>query len=144
MSERLLPEDLLLKASVSGGGEHAWRKNDVEAVLEAARDASLASLGGQPQFQLPDGTCEPYWLNYGSDERRPDEPWQDFVDRSVDETSSTFRRICQKTDFQREARQWQFLKEKIDHQGYDPLQDLWFVISLVTEEEYRSLSAERP
>jgi len=48
--ELLLPEAVRRKASVSDGGEHAWRQHDAEEVLQEARAAGLACLGGQVHF----------------------------------------------------------------------------------------------
>jgi hypothetical protein len=44
MAELLLPEAVRRKAAVSVGGEHAWRQQDVEEVLQEARAASLGCL----------------------------------------------------------------------------------------------------
>lgn len=63
-TELLLPEAVRRKAAVSAGGEHAWRQHDVEEVLQEARAAGLACLGGQLQFQTPEGIAEAYWYNF--------------------------------------------------------------------------------
>ena len=57
-TELRLPHDLLQRASLRGS-EYAWPIEDIPKVIEAARQANLASIGGQLQFRLPDGgTCE--------------------------------------------------------------------------------------
>ena len=60
MEEKALPQELLSRASVSPGGEQAWKMEDTPKVIEAAKAVGLANLGGQPQFQGPIGTAEPY------------------------------------------------------------------------------------
>lgn len=127
MEESQFPDRLLRRASVSPGGEHAWRKADIEEVVEAAREAGLACLGGQAQFQIPDGTCEAYWLNYDPAGRREGESWESYVARSAEETLDAFRRLCAETDFRRVAREWEALRA-LEDEGLDPVEHLWFVL----------------
>lgn len=134
MEEQALPEDLLRKASITSGGEHAWRMEDVKQVIHAARDAGLACLGGQVQFQFHDGTCEGYWINYDPSERRRGEPWVDYVARSADETTAAFDRVCQKTDFRQVACQFDFARRRIEGEGCDPRDHLWFPLYFTMEE----------
>ncbi len=44
MEEQALPKDILSKASISPGGEHAWKMKDIPEVIEAARIAGLANF----------------------------------------------------------------------------------------------------
>jgi hypothetical protein len=133
--EKDLPETIRRKASVSHGGDHAWRQADVEEAIRAAREAGLACLGGQVQFQLPDGTCEAYWVNYDPKERRVAESWQDYVARSADESLHAFHRVCRETDFRLLAREFDFLRTRMDRKGYEPVDDLWFVLYFVKESQ---------
>jgi hypothetical protein len=133
MDELALPEDIRSKASITPGGEYAWRQADFEEVVDAARNAGLGCLGGQVQFQATEGTCEAYWLQYDPDERRADEPWQDYVSRSARETLEAFERLCRQSDFRVVAREWETLRTKMDREGYDPISDLWFVLYFVAE-----------
>jgi len=56
--ELRLPRDFLRRAVVRCT-ECAWPIADIPKVIDAARQANLASVGGQLQFRLPDGgTCE--------------------------------------------------------------------------------------
>jgi hypothetical protein len=128
MDELALPESIRRKASITPGGEHAWRIDDVEDVIAAARAIGLACLGGQVQFQFPEGTCEAYWLSYNPAEQRPGELWQEYVSRSADETLAAFRRVRSETDFRAVARGWAFIQQKIDMEGCDPIENLWFVL----------------
>ena len=61
-SEKSLPDHILSRATVRGN-EYAWKTGDIPKVIEAARAAQLASIGGQLQLRLHDeGTCECYWV----------------------------------------------------------------------------------
>lgn len=132
-TERLLPESVRRKASVTAGGEHAWRQQDVEEVVQCARTAALACLGGQVQFQTRDGIAEAYWLNFDPEPQREREPWPDYVSRSSNEALEFFRRVCRDTDFRSAARQWAFIAAKMEREAYDPVRDLWFVLYFVAE-----------
>ena len=138
-AELLLPEAVRRKASVSVGGEHAWRRHDVEEVLHEAASIELACLGGQVQFQLRDGVCEAYWLNFDPQPQREGEAWSDYVSRSSAEAFDGFRRLCSATDFQSVAREWEFIATKMDREAYDPINDLWFVLYLASESTTRNL-----
>lgn len=128
MDELLLPQNIRQRAAVSSGGEHAWRQQDVEKAIVAARDAGLACLGGQVQFQLPEGTCEAYWLNYDTGDRRAGEPWSDFVRRSAAEVLTSVHRLCRETDFRQAALEWDFIRQRVESEQLDPIQHLWFVL----------------
>lgn len=128
MEEEALPKDLLSRASVSPGGEHAWRMEDIPKVIEAARVAGLANLGGQPQFQGPIGTAEPYWLNFEPAGRRENENWQQYVNRAAAETLEAFKRLCNETDFEKEGCQnWSHIKGAKE-KGMNVNEHLWFVL----------------
>ena len=112
MEERFLPEEILCKASVSAEGEHAWKMEDVPKVIEAARASGLANQGGQPQFQGPIGTAEPYRLNFEPTEKHTNESWLQYVDRAAKETSEAFKRLCKDTDFEKEdGKNWKPIHE---------------------------------
>ncbi|UCG57338.1 MAG: hypothetical protein JSU70_21025 [Phycisphaerales bacterium] len=121
------PQELLSKGSISPGGEHAWKMEDVPKVIEAARIVGLANLGGQPQFQGPIGTAEPYWLDFGSTKRKTNEISQQYVDRSATETLTAFHQLCQSTDFEQESSDWSHIKAA-KKKGIDPMEHLWFVL----------------
>lgn len=84
MSELLLPQTILAKASLRGL-EYAWSFGDLREVVEAARTSGLATLGGQVQFRVPEGTCELYWFSIDSAPRQSGEPWSNYVDRCARE-----------------------------------------------------------
>ncbi len=128
MEEQALSKDILSKASISPGGEHAWKMKDIPEAIEAARIAGLANLGGQPQFQGPIGTSEPYWLNFEPAERKANESWQSYVDRSATETLAAFNNLCRSTNFEREGcENWPHIKEAKE-KGINPIEHLWFVL----------------
>ena len=138
-AELLLPEAVRRKASVSVGGEHAWRRHDVEEVLHEAASIELACLGGQVQFQLRNGICEAYWLTFDPQPQREAEAWSDYVSRSSAEALEGFRRICRGTDFRAVARDWELIRTKMDREAYDPMDDLWFVLYFTAESTVSSL-----
>ena len=128
MEEKALPQELLSRASVSPGGEHAWKMEDVPKVIEAAKAAGLANLGGQPQFQGPIGTAEPYWLNFEPTEINNNESWQQYVNRAASETLESFSRLFKETDFEYEGCQnWKHIKEAKE-KGMNINEHLWFVL----------------
>jgi hypothetical protein len=128
MEEQALPEEIRKKASVSTGGEHAWRMADFEEAVLAAASANLAVVGGQVQFQLSDGVCEPYWLDYDAARRAENEPWDVYVRRSASEILTAFRSLCARTDFREEAMTWEFIRDKVENESIDPTDYLWFVL----------------
>jgi hypothetical protein len=134
MEEEKLPKELLDKASVSKGGEHAWKREDVPSVLQAAKAAHLACLGGQPQFQGPIGTAEPYWLSYNPGSRKAGESWEDYVIRSNDETLEAFNKRCVETDFLKEAMSWKHIQEAVEKDVINPLDHLWFILYFADNE----------
>jgi hypothetical protein len=143
MDEVLLPSPILAKAALRGK-EYAWAFADVETVIEAARSAGLATLGGQAQFRLPDATCEMYWREADASERRPSEPWLEFVCRSADEVLATFREKIKSVDYFAEAREWPLLREKMK-QGVNILASLCLVLYFQAETPAeQSAAADRP
>jgi hypothetical protein len=133
VAELLLPEAVRHKASVSVGGEHAWRQRDVEEVLREAASVGLACLGGQVQFQTREGICEAYWLNFDPPSQRQGEPWSDYVSRSSNEALVGFLRLNRGTNFTSVAREWESIRTKMDREDYDPVDDLWFVLYFATD-----------
>ena len=128
MEEEALPKELISKASITLGGEHAWKMEDIPKVIEAARVAGLANLGGQPQFQGLIGTAEPYWLNFEPLERKAEENWQHYIDRAAKETLQAFNHLCETTDFEQEGvKNWKHIKEAKE-KGININEYLWFVL----------------
>jgi hypothetical protein len=132
MDEALLPPAILGKAT-RRGNEYAWPLASVEEAITAARASGLATLGGQAQFRIPEGTCELYWLDaHASEDRRAGEPWPEYVTRSAREVLARFREKVLPADFLAEARQWSILHEKIKA-GVNVLDYLCFVLAFQAE-----------
>lgn len=136
-SEELLPQTVLSKASIRGK-EYAWQKDDVKEAILAARQQNLATLGGEVQFRIPNGTCELYWLSFDPADKSDSEIWQDYVARSASECMTNIDRLRNTTDF-----------EKLGKENFRVLHNiaetedigiyLCFVLYFVTEEEYKEL-----
>lgn len=127
----------LRQTAVRSGNEYGWRRADVFAALDAARDAGLACLGGEVQFLFPDGTCELYWLSFDPDERRAGESDPEYVARSQEETRTRLLALLASADLVGEGRRsFGFLKEKEDLGA--PLEDhLVFICYFVRGESVR-------
>ena len=63
-----------------------------------------------------------------SSPRQGDEDWPTYVTRSAHETLTAFRRLWETVDFTNEAMQWEFIRQKVQVEGIDPLNYLWFVL----------------
>ena len=131
LTEEKLPSSVLSKASLSGN-EYAWPLSEVEEAISAAEKVSLANLGGQPQFRFPGGTCELYWLQADSTDRREGESWPDYVRRSTNEVRAAFRKLVAETDFEAEAQHFSFLTERLDR-GENIMPHLCFVLYFAEE-----------
>ena len=132
LPEQLLPARILAKASLCGN-EYAWRIDDVEDTIRAAHSSNLATIGGQIQFRLPDGTCELYWLAADSSRRRDDEDWSSFVSRSANEVIEKFRSLQAKFNFVAEGvKEFTFLSEK-HKQGFVLADYLYFILYFEAE-----------
>lgn len=74
-TETLLPAAILEKADFRSN-EYAWRIADIPAVIKAAADANLLSLGGQLQIRTPDCIGECDWVETDPAGLVPDDlPW---------------------------------------------------------------------
>jgi hypothetical protein len=124
--EHRLPKEIRDKA-IESGNEYGWRQQDFKEVIEVARQIPMAITGGQVQYVFNDGTCELYWLSYDPDERKPNENWLTYCNRTASETISKFEMLINQTDFEKEALSFEFLKQKKD-QGVDIDQYKIFII----------------
>jgi hypothetical protein len=137
-----LPSTLTEKASLAGK-EYGWRIADFPTVLTKAGDLGLLCLGGQFQFRLSNGTCEMYWLEANSSERKNGEPWPDYVLRAKDEVLMKFEQLVSNTDFVGEGRENFDLVRKQTAEGADLLDKLFFVAYFVDEREWGQLPHAR-
>lgn len=111
-AEDRLPKTILDKA-IKSGNEFGWRQTDILEVIETARQLKIATLGGQVQYPFPDGTCELYWLSYDPTDRKINESWTDYCERTAKEASDKFKKLISTTDFEKEAVDgFTFLKDK--------------------------------
>lgn len=105
-----LPPHLLTRA-VESGGEFGWRKKEFLVALHGAAAEGFACTGGQFQWVLPDGTCEPYWLNADSTPRAPGESWSSYVKRTEAEVEKGYELLLHTIDFDAEADKLDLLRE---------------------------------
>ena len=128
-AERLLPAELLGRASLCEN-EYAWPICDIPRVIEAARQANLLNIGGQLQFQFPNGaTCECYWVEVDTYKAvSASLPWAERVTQAARVASSEFSRISEKYDFIEEGRRnFDSVFRDFESAGYSPLQAMCFV-----------------
>ncbi len=125
------PESVLYGATLHAN-EYCWKPENFIRALGEAVDRGLACIGGQFQFQLPDGTCELYWLEADSTPMKANEAWSSYVARSASEVKAKFEEIRRTTDFSAEADKFDFLREKIE-EGVNIHDALWFVAYFESE-----------
>ena len=110
--KRNIPQKILDKDFLDGN-EFGCRKSDFEEVINLARKNSLAIIGGQVQYALPDAICELYWVSYDPEERKATESWKTYCERSAKECLEKFHSIIRKDDIQQQALEgFKVLKEK--------------------------------
>ena len=126
-AELRLPRHLIERASKDG--EFAWSIDDVPAVIEAARDANLASIGGQLQFRFPGATCECYWVEVDTYKSVPSwASWQERVDRTAAVARAEFALLLRKFNFLAEGRNsFPEVFAETERRGQDPARAMWFV-----------------
>jgi hypothetical protein len=98
--EQQLPAEILQRADARHG-ELAWRPSDIPAVIEAARQASLVSLGGDLQIRAPSGKWgEP--VGFGIDTACVSKslPWDAQVAESARVALAAFQALQDKFDFE--------------------------------------------
>ncbi|MCG9909716.1 MAG: hypothetical protein MH137_00315 [Flavobacteriales bacterium] len=110
---------IILDKDVLNGNEFGCRQQDFADIIETARQNSLAISGGQVQYALPDGTCELYWLSYDTADKKADETWKTYCDRTAKECLEKFNSLIQAIDIEKEAlNSFKFLQDK-KHSGVD-------------------------
>jgi hypothetical protein len=122
----VLPPDISQGATLRGI-EYGWNPSSFPDALASAEENGYACLGGQFQFRLEDGgTCEMYWLEADSKERKHGESWADYCHRSCSEVLNGFQHLASATDFKKEASNWPSLQ-------IDATKNLVFVAYFVHE-----------
>ena len=128
-SESLLPQDVRARGTLRGN-EWAWPIAEIPLVVEAARLAKLASIGGQLQFRFPGGgTCELYWIEVDTLKViPPDLPWEEQVERTAIAALSQFEDLQRRFDFLAEGQSafGRYLDE-FASSGGDPRDAMCFV-----------------
>ena len=76
-----------------------------------------------------------YWLDADSSERRKDETWLQYSNRSCTEVLENFKRRTVTTDFAKEAKDWRTL--------IDPKRDLVFVAYFVSEADLTEIASQK-
>jgi len=92
IEEKYLPTDILKKAILSGK-EYGWKRTDFKEVLDKSVEIGLGIVGGHVQFKLPDGTCELYWHNYNTTDRKSGEDWTEYCKRTRVECLAEFKKL---------------------------------------------------
>ncbi len=111
-------------------GEAAWRRADLGLLSNAARAVGLATTGGQVQLRLPSAMHELYWQDYDPGERRPDETWPEYADRSWKELLFLTGTLpLDGVMIEGLRRLWPWMRIT-DHDG---LEAMWFVVYLTDE-----------
>ena len=112
------------------GGEAAWRRADLGLLSNAARAVSLATLGGQVQLRLPSAIHELYWQDYDPGERKAEETWSQYADRSWKELLFLAGTLPSDQAIIDGARRlWPWLKLG----DGEAVQAMWFVVYLSAE-----------
>jgi hypothetical protein len=141
--ERLLPDDLLARATLRGN-EYAWPLEDIPKVIEAARERDLVNSGGQLQFRFPDGgTCECYWVLVDTHLTVSSGlPWTERVTRTAETALRDFRELQTRCDFIEEGRTAFAAEfEKWEAKGGDPATAMCFVWYVTTLDHEAKLAS---
>jgi hypothetical protein len=122
-----IPKKILDK-DVLSGNEFGCRQSDFADIIETARQNSLAISGGQVQYAFPDGTYELYWLSYDTADKKADETWSAYCDRTAKECLEKFNSLILTTNIEKEAlKNFKFLQDK-KQSGVDINNFLTFII----------------
>ena len=130
----LLPDKIAKGASLRGD-EYAWAISAFPEALAEAKAMGFACISGQFQFRLPDSICEMYWLDADATDQRDGELWADFSNRSCTEVLNKFQQLLSKTDFAKEAANWNL--------SATALETLVFVAYFESESTFAEISATR-
>lgn len=145
-SESKLPREIRARAVYGEqGGEYAWRVEDIPAVIDAARDASLFSLGGALQFYLPDGEIlECYWVDVDVGDP-PDQisDWNGKVDWAAMTARKRFRDATDHAKLIQGGRDAFEALRELEAKGVDLSTLMCFVWSVSDETEFNSFQSNK-
>jgi hypothetical protein len=103
-SEKQLPAEIVARADLRSN-ELAWHPADIPAVIEAARQAKLISMGGDLQIRAPSGLWgEPVGAGF-SIELADDLPWETQVEETAAAGLAAFLSFQERFDFEAIARE---------------------------------------
>ncbi len=143
-SESKLPREIRARAVYGRpGGEYAWRVQDIPAVIDAARDASLFNLGGTLQFYLPGGEIlECYWVDVDvGDPPAQIEDWEDKVHWAAMTARRRFQESTKSFDLVGPARTaFEALREE-EAKGVDLSSLMCFVWSVSDAAEFNAVQS---
>ncbi|MCE9604945.1 MAG: hypothetical protein K8U03_08595 [Planctomycetia bacterium] len=100
------------KAFVAANGEFAWRRQDIEPVLDAIRDSGRATLGGEVWLIIGEHSWDglipslddspPGVWHWETKPRSTSESWQQYCARTATESLEAVRemRVEQETPFE--------------------------------------------
>ncbi len=126
--EASLPEAIRARASILDG-EYAWRVEDIPAVILAAQQAKLLSIGGQLQFRSSVGTLECYWVDVDLRLDFKDSlSWPDRIDWAAAEGLKRYARLREEYHFLTEGERAnpEFFTD-VRRAGEEPADIMWFV-----------------
>jgi hypothetical protein len=130
-----LPDSVATGAHLLGS-EYGWSI----AAFPAAIRKAYACLGGQFQFRVEGSIREMYWHCAESTDRRRDESWAAFANRSCQEVRAQFEKLVREVDFEAEAATWRGMKDGLGP-GERSTDYLVFVAYFVSEFEHQQLKA---
>ena len=104
----------IIEKAAKSANEYGWAKEDILDVIEAARQIPMAIIGGQVQYIWQDATCELYWFSYDSENRKDNEDWITYCNRTASECSNKFKHLIT-TDIEKQAiNSFEFIKVKYE------------------------------
>jgi hypothetical protein len=131
----LLPEELLKIRGESTNHLWGWKLADIPLIVKACRERFYVILTARPGFFLPDGTCELYWKKTCPTLKKATESWEQFSDRNNTEFLELIHQIAERTDFEKEAMAFRFLRDK-KAAGLKITDYLYYDLDIYTEKLY--------
>ncbi len=116
-----------------------WKASELPAVFQKAKELKIASIGGEPQFVLPDGIYDMYWIGINLKDQAGNETWEEYVIRSNDESLALLTKQIQTVDFQKLAAEEPFVRASTLDKGVDPLAYLFYEMYFNSEQEISAI-----
>ncbi len=142
MPPQILSPGILAEATHTGvfqSGVWRWKAAELPAVFQKAKELRIAAIGGDPQFVLPDGIHDMYWLSIEPAERADNETWEEYVIRSNDHCLALLTHQLRTVDFRKEARHETGSAKGTPEKGIDPLDHLYYEMHFNSEAERAEL-----